>query len=121
MAEAPVPLWQLAKLIRSKNAGPFTITIDIMFDRREVYELVRDSGVVTRELVADLYGVEAHRVHFTQHETAMALKVSLPRRVSSGGVGDTDVFGGQFHGPLVELLVPPRVEEQAGGAAPGDR
>ena len=102
----PVPLWELVKLVRAKNAGPFTITIDVMFDDPDAYERVKASGVIGRDMIARLYGVAADEVHFTEHDQALALKVSLPRRIASGGIGDTDVFGGQFHGPLVELEVP---------------
>jgi len=42
-------LGDLARLIRSKNAGPFVLTFDIMFDDKADYLRVRDSGVVTKE------------------------------------------------------------------------
>ena len=34
-------LGDLAKLVRSKNAGPFWLTIDIMFDDAEAYRRAR--------------------------------------------------------------------------------
>lgn len=105
MREKRTQLWELARLVRSKNAGPFTITIDVMFDDRATYERVRDSGVLNQQLIADLYDVPVEAVHYTEHEAALSLKMSLPRTHSSGALGDTDVFGGQFHGPLVELEV----------------
>ncbi|MGH6620048.1 MAG: DUF4387 family protein, partial [Alphaproteobacteria bacterium] len=43
---------ELARLIRSKNAGPFVLTFDIMFADREVYERVKQSGALSREAVA---------------------------------------------------------------------
>lgn len=101
-----VRLWELASLVRAKNAGPFTITIDIMFDDADAYERVRRSGVIDAAFVANTYRVPIERVHCTEHPQALALKVSFPRETSSGGVGDTDVFGGQFHGPLVEIEIP---------------
>jgi hypothetical protein len=39
------------------------------------------------------------------HEAALAIKISIPRPVFSGDPEDTDVFGGQFHSPLVRLPV----------------
>lgn len=101
----PQPLWTLAKLVRSKNAGPFTITIDIMFDDPAAYERVRASQVISAQRVAELYRVDAAQVFYTEHDAALALKISIPRRHASGSIGDTDVFGGQFHGPLVDLLI----------------
>ena len=105
MTQAPVRLWELARLVRAKNAGPFMITIDIMFDDRDDYERVRDCGALNAKAIADLYQVPVDAVHYTEHEAALALKISLPRSHPSGSLLDTDVFGGQFHGPLVELEV----------------
>ena len=34
-------LGELAKLVRSKNAGPFWLTIDIMFDDADAYRRAR--------------------------------------------------------------------------------
>ena len=52
MATAPTPLRDIAKVIRSKNAGPFEITLDIVFKTEEDFEAVKKSGVITRELVS---------------------------------------------------------------------
>jgi hypothetical protein len=38
-------------------------------------------------------------------ESLLTVKISIPRPVFSGDVEDTDVYGGQFHGPLVRLPV----------------
>jgi len=38
-------LWQRAKLIRSKNSGPFELTFDIIFKTRADYETARDAGI----------------------------------------------------------------------------
>ncbi len=45
-------------------------------------------------------------VLFFEHDRALALKASIPRPVPSGDIEDTDVFGGQQHGPLVDLEIP---------------
>jgi len=99
-------LWELAKLVRAKNAGPFTLTIDIMFPDRETYEQVKRSGVIDRALIARLYNLPEQDVLFFEHDRAFALKASIPRPVPSGDPDDTDIFGGQQHGPLVDLEIP---------------
>jgi hypothetical protein len=99
-------LWELAQLIRSKNAGPFTLTFDILFADQASYERVKRSGVVNRELFARLYGVPTEQVLFFEHDRARAIKASIPRPVASGDPADSDLYGGQQHGPLVELEVP---------------
>jgi len=45
------------------------------------------------------------RVRFFAHEGALAFKISIPRPAFSGDPDDTDVFGGQFHSPLVQLEI----------------
>jgi Domain of unknown function (DUF4387) len=98
-------LWQLTKLIRSKNAGPFELTFDIMFKDLESYDRVVKSRLLTPELVGRLYGVPHEQVRFFEIREILAIKFSIPRRMFSGDVDDTDVYGGQFHGPLVRLAV----------------
>lgn len=98
-------LWEVASLIRSKNAGPFELTFDILFATPENFERVKANNILTRERFATLYGVPEDRVKFFVHERAMAFKVSIPRPAFCGDPNDTDVFGGQFHSPLVMLEV----------------
>ena len=106
-------LGELAKLIRSKNAGPFWLTLDVMFDDRETYEAVRDQRVLTVDLVSRLYGQPKERVLVFAHDAALAIKVSLPRPHSSGSPLDTDVFGGQQYAPLLDLPVQIHEREDA--------
>jgi len=98
-------LGQCAKLIRSKNAGPFWLTIDVMFDDPATYRAVRDQRVVTVELIGRLYGQPADQISVFEHDAALAIKISLPRPQSSGSPLDTDVFGGQQYAPLLDLNV----------------
>src|SRR2546422_10032574 len=106
-------LRELAKLIRSKSAGPFWLTLDVMFDDRETYEAVRDQRVLTVELISRLYGHSPERVLVFAHDAALAIKVSLPRAHSSGSPLDTDVFGGQQYAPLLDLPVEIREREDS--------
>ena len=99
-------LWEVTKLVRSKNAGPFVLTFDIMFDDPEVYERVRDSGTITKEIVARMYRQKEEDVLFFHCDNALAIKFSIPRPVFSGDLGDTDVYGGQQHAPLLDIEVP---------------
>ena len=68
---------------------------------------VRDSGVLTAELIAERYGVAVDRVlSIHWFEPALSFKATLARTISSGTVGDTDVFGAQQHAPLLDLEIP---------------
>jgi len=99
-------LKDLAQLMRSKNAGPFVLTFDIMFDSMQDYVRVRDSGVISQELFASLYGTPVDEVEIYHVDNAQAIKASIPRPTFQGEIDDTDSHGGQAFGPLVNLEIP---------------
>ena len=99
-------LGELACLVRSKNAGPFELTFDIMFDDAAHFERVRDSGVLSTVRIATIYRLPPDRVRVFAVPTALAIKISIPRPVPQGDLLDGDSHGGQQYGPLVELDVP---------------
>ncbi len=100
-------LSELAKTVRSKNAGVDKITFDIIFRDRETYEAVRRSRVLTRETVARLYGIPEARISdFVEFDPACAIKFTLFRDRPSGSPGDADIFGAQQYAPLLDLVVP---------------
>ena len=96
----------IAQVCKSKNAGPFELTIDVVFDNPQMFERVRRTGVLGPELFARLYGVPAEEVLFTVYDAAYAFKATLPRLVPAGDIGDTDVYGAQQHAPLLEVDIP---------------
>lgn len=97
---------ELAKACKSKNAGPYELTVDIMFGDRETFERVRASGVITPALFARLYGVPESSVLLTEYPPAFAYKATFERRIPSGELGDTDVYGAQQHAPLLDVEIP---------------
>jgi Domain of unknown function (DUF4387) len=96
-------LAEVAKLIRSKNAGPFWLTLDVMFEDPEVYRHVRDQQGVRPEKIAQLYGLRPEQVLVFAADSALAVKASMPRVRCSGSPADSDVFGGQQYAPLLGL------------------
>ena len=98
-------LYELAKLIRSKNAGPFQLTIDVMFEDAETYERVLASGAIDERLISTLYGTPTAEVKIIPYPAAHSIKVTIPRPVVSGDLGDGDMMGGQLYGPLVDLEI----------------
>jgi hypothetical protein len=97
----------LAKTIRSKNAGVDKITFDIIFTDPAVYARVRRCGVLTRETMARLYGIDAARItDFVEFDPGNAIKFTILRRTPSGSAGDPDIFGSQQYAPLLSLQVP---------------
>ena len=99
-------LWQVAKLIRSKNSGPFELTFDVIFRDRSTYEKVRDARLINAAWFGRTYRLRPEQVSVIDYDAASAIKVTIPRPVISGDVNDSDVFGGQQYGPLVDLEVP---------------
>lgn len=99
-------LRDVATFIRSKNAGPFVLTIDVFFADAELARHVLDAGVLDEGTVARLYGVEESEVVVLAMPRAAAVKISLPRPLPAGDVGDRDVAGGQQFVPLLDLAVP---------------
>ncbi|MDB5416092.1 MAG: hypothetical protein JWR10_4427 [Rubritepida sp.] len=98
---------RIAKVIRSKNAGPFEITFDIMFDDAGAYHRVKRSGVIEPVRMAAAYGIPVKDVLVCKpFDAALAFKITIRRPVSSGDLMDTDVYGCQQHVPLTGIMVP---------------
>lgn len=98
-------------LIRSKNAGPFVLTFDVMFTNQEMYNAALSSGVVNGERIASLYGVPVDKVLIFECPECVTIKITIPRYMSSGDPNDGDVYGAQQHGPLINLEIPTRPNE----------
>lgn len=99
-------LAELARLIRSKNAGPFELTFDVMFEDEATYRRVQRSGALTREAVAERYGLPPEKVKFFYCDHALAVKASIPRPFSQGDLLDSDGHGGQQYAPLMDIEIP---------------
>lgn len=99
-------LKDIARVCKSKNAGPFELTIDVVFDDPALYARVKQSGALSPETFARLYQVQPQQVQFTPYDAASAFKATLPRAIPSGDIGDTDVYGCQQHAPLLDLDIP---------------
>src|ERR1700730_7758371 len=96
-------LVDVTSLIRSKNAGPFWLTIDVIFRDADLYRSWAGHDELSAASIAARYGRAGSGV--TRHElpAASALKFSFPRRYPSGSALDSDVFGCQQHAPMLEI------------------
>ena len=110
------PLWSITDLIRSKNAGPFELTFDIIFKEDAGFEAGKRSPEFSAAGFGKRYGVDPSEVRVTALDSVRAIKISIPRPVTSGDPADTDVFGGQFHSRLVDIEVD--VADDDGGKLP---
>ncbi|WP_264739597.1 DUF4387 domain-containing protein [Cytobacillus firmus] len=99
-------LYELAKVLRSKNSGPFELTIDVLFDNKEIYDRVKNSGQISAETICRLYRITGEQVrHLVFFDQALGVKITILRDISSGSAGDRDVYGAQQHAPLMNLII----------------
>ena len=99
----------MARVIRSKNAGPFELTVDIIFKNRRFFDLARHSGRITRQRMARLYRIPVRDIlDIIWFEPATALKVTMRRWQPSGADNERDIYGAQQHAPLLTLTFPRR-------------
>ena len=96
-------LIDIARVVRSKNAGPLHLTFDLMFADRANYDRCVQPPELNAARIAPLYGVPADSVRIQPYPVALAVKITLPRLMPAGSPGDRDVYGAQQHVPLLEL------------------
>ena len=87
--------------------GLFQITLDVLFDSRDNYERVVRSGVINRENICRAYNLQDKDItEVVFFDSAMGIKVTFNRKISSGSAFDRDVYGAQQHAPLMEFIIP---------------
>ena len=99
-----VKITDAASVIRSKNSGPYELTLDIIFNDFEVYEKVKQKKYINPELICKLYNVVPEQIiKIVEYDPAKAIKATIVRPLCSGDLGETDVYGAQQHAPLLGL------------------
>ena len=97
-------LTDIAGVIRSKNSGPYELTLDIIFNDYKSFERVKQGGFINQKLLCSLYNIRPDKiVSIIAYEPAKAIKATIKRPICSGDLGDTDVYGAQQHAPLLGL------------------
>jgi hypothetical protein len=105
----PSKLRDIAPVIRSKNSGPYEITLDVLFSDGSIYSLVKSSSLLTTATVARLYHLKEDEIIYCGfYDQARAFKATIPRKrkglaTPSGGFMETDVHGSQQYAGLLEL------------------
>jgi hypothetical protein len=101
---ARIYLDSLCNVLRTKNAGPFRFTADILFKDARDYRVVVDNGLLTREIVAQAYATDVRTItNFETFDNVSAIKVTMKRKFASGSPGDSDCYGMNQEGPLLQL------------------
>jgi hypothetical protein len=97
-----IALKDVANVIRSKNAGPFELTLDILLKEQEMFEKMRAADIINKQTIAQLYQIPVEDVlSIVYFPNAKAIKATIVRPLPSGALGERDVYGAQQHGPLV--------------------
>lgn len=101
------PLVELAEVIRTKNAGPYELTIDVIFKDREIYERIKGKNLLNPQLIAELYRIPPSDVlNAVYFDAACAFKATIKRALPCGALGERDIYGAQQHAPLLNLVLP---------------
>jgi hypothetical protein len=96
-------LRDVCRYTRSKNAGPFWITLDLFFDGEDSYARFRDARALSPEAVARVYGVDPAHVRRYPVDSLQVLKISYPRAAPQGGALERDMHGGQQYVRLLDV------------------
>lgn len=96
-------LKDVCRHVRSKNAGPFWITVDLFFDSEENFRRYGNAQVLGPELFCRLYGTDANHVKLQSVESLRVVKISYPRTHPQGWAGERDMHGGQQFARLLDV------------------
>lgn len=97
-------LGELVTNVRSKNAGPFWVTIDVFCGSQAVFDKL--NAQLTSDYVAELYQQPVDTLKRFELPGLHVLKFSFPRPVVQGSRFDRDMHGAQYSVLLSELELP---------------
>ena len=89
--------------LRSKNAGPFWITLDLFFPDQASFELYAASPALAPQAIAKAYGIDDALVKHFRIDELRVLKISYPRATPQGGALERDMHGGQQYARLLDI------------------
>jgi len=96
----------IASIVRSKNAGPFRLTLDVFFETDADYCRVVEAEVMSTSGIMDAYRVDrGDIIGIYEIPELNAVKISIKRPIPAGNPADSDVYGAQQHTPLSNLEV----------------
>jgi hypothetical protein len=96
-------LREVCRYVRSKNAGPFWVTLDLFFKDDASFRKYRGSEAISARRIAEAYGVEAALVKHFAVESLNVVKISFPRKTPQGGVVERDMHQGQQYVRLLTV------------------
>ena len=94
---------QSAQYIRSKNAGPFWLTIDIFCADSESFNVFKSSKNCVPQVFANIYQVDPEKVKIFFVKDLNVIKVSLPRPAIQGHAYERDMHYGQQYVRILDI------------------
>ena len=96
-------LGSIVKNIRSKNAGPFWITIDIFcLDAESLKVILKKINI---DLISTLFKTNKRKIKIFKIDNLNVIKISFPRTIVQGHMNDRDMHGAQYSLLLKEFLL----------------
>jgi hypothetical protein len=96
---------EVCRHIRSKNAGPFWVTIDLFFADEQLFRHYRDAPALGPELFERLFGADPRLVRRLPVDDLQVIKISFPRAQPQGWRGERDMHAGQQYVRLLEVEI----------------
>lgn len=96
-------LRNIANVIRSKNAGPYELTLDVQLKDDASFNMMKEANVINKKVIAKLYKLKEEDVlSIVYFPNARAIKATIVRPLPSGALGERDMYGAQQHAPLMD-------------------
>lgn len=111
-------LAEIAPVIRSKNSGPYDITLDVVFSSLPIYNVIKKSDLLSKATISRLYHLDESQIIWCGFfDQALAFKATIPRLrdgkfVSSGSYLETDVHASQQYAGLLDLELGKELQEE---------
>ena len=96
-------LGSVVEKVRSKNAGPFVITIDIFCKREEIYRKIEAS--INKKFLSQYLNVKEGSIKIYLIDNLKVVKVSIDREFIQGSRFDRDIHGAQLANLISELMI----------------
>ena len=94
-------LGQIVDKVRSKNAGPFWVTIDLFCGSAGAFAQICNG--MSTERVAAVFGTDPAAIKRFEIPTLNVVKFSIPRPAVQGSVTDRDMHGASWAALLSEI------------------
>lgn len=91
----------IVQKVRSKNAGPFWLTIDIFCGTEATFQQLQSK--LKTDAVARLYGADSQLLKRFEMADLNVIKISLPRPATQGAIDDRDMHGASWASLLADM------------------